>query len=264
MIQKIADLQPAILLFLLVFMYSIEQLSPYLAKPADRKHHDINNFILTFLSIIVNGLIGIAVVFIVLYTGEHQLGLFNKVNLPVPLEIVGGVLLLDFNSYCFHNLFHKVPFLWRIHRVHHSDLNLNTSTSLRFHPLEVVLSQGIFVCFGIVVIGVSMTTFIIYSTLGLIFVITQHSNIRFPGWFEKYGRYIFSTPGWHKIHHAEDQILTDSHYGDIFTFWDRIFNTWKPAQPEDIKYGLKEFNSKERQSVLFLLKSPFVDVTKTK
>jgi sterol desaturase/sphingolipid hydroxylase (fatty acid hydroxylase superfamily) len=262
MIQKLGNLQPFILLFLLIFMYSIENVWPYLAKPVNRKYHDIQNFILTFLSIIVNGAVGVAVVYSVVYTNDHQLGLFNLIHLPASVEIIANVLLLDLISYGFHNLLHRVPLFWRFHRVHHSDLNLNTTSSLRFHPIEVVVSQGLLVMFGILVTGASITTFIIYSTIGLIFVIIQHSNIRFPDWFEKYARYIFSTPGWHKIHHSNDQRLTDSHYGDIFTFWDRIFNTWRPTRPEDIRYGLKEFESKEKQNAFYLLKSPFVDITK--
>jgi sterol desaturase/sphingolipid hydroxylase (fatty acid hydroxylase superfamily) len=70
----------------------------------------------------------------------------------------------------------------------------------------------------------------------------------------------FSTPGWHKIHHANEQKFTDSHYGDVFTFWDRIFSTWHPVQPEDIKFGLKEFEEPEKQKTGFLIRSPFMNL----
>ena len=79
---------------------------------------------------------------------------------------------------------------------------------------------------------------------------------------EKYGRYIFSTPGWHKIHHSDEQKFTDSHFGDVFTFWDRIFGTWHKVNPDEINYGLKEFDNSEKQTAGFLLRSPFIDVTK--
>ena len=260
MIQTLADLQPIILFGLLITFYSIENLIPYLAKPANKKQHDIHNFILTIISIVVNGLVGIAVISTVTYTSDHQLGLFNQIFLPAPIEILGSILLLDFGSYLNHHLLHRVPFLWRIHRVHHSDPGLNTSSSLRFHPLEVIYSQGIYVCIAIVVFGVSMTSFILYSTLGLVFVIIQHANLKFPNWIERYGRYIFSTPGWHKIHHSNEQYLTDSHYGDIFTFWDRIFGTWHKKTPEEIKYGLTEFDGVKSQRVGYLLRSPFMDM----
>ena len=262
MIQTLADLQPFLLLALLIVMYSIENFRPYLANPANKKQHDLHNFILTFISIVVNAAVGGVVVYTVMFTAEHQLGLFNHVELPNAIEIVASVLLIDFGSYCNHRLMHKIQFLWRFHRVHHSDLYLNTSTSLRFHPLEVIYSQGIYFCVASVVLGVSMTSFIIYGTLGIIFVIIQHSNTKFPNWIEKYGRYVFSTPGWHKIHHSDEQKFTDSHYGDVFTFWDRIFATWYEINPHEIKYGLKEFTETERQKAGFLLRSPFMKMSK--
>lgn len=247
-----------ILIAVLIIMYSIESIVPYLAKPVNKKQHDIQNFILTFISFTINGAVSIAVLFTVNYTAEHQLGLFNQVELPAAVEIIGSVMLIDFGSYCLHYMIHKVPFLWAFHRVHHSDINLNTSSSLRFHPIEVVLTQGIYACIAVALFGVSMTSFIIYGTIAIVFVIIQHSNVRFPNWLEKYGRLVFSTPGWHKIHHSDDQKYTDSHFGDVFTFWDRIFGTWHKVNPEEINYGLKDFADQKRQRAGFLLKSPFV------
>ena len=258
MIQILADLQPILLLAMLITMYSIETFRPYLAKPANKKQHDIHNFILTFISIVVNGTVGIAVLFMVTYTSEHKVGLLNLVELPYAIEIILGMFLIDLGSYGVHNLQHHVPFLWRFHRVHHADLNLNASSALRFHPIEVVLTQGIYLCLAIPLFGVSMTSFIIYGTIGLIFLIMQHSNFKFNNWIEKYGRYIFSTPGWHKIHHSNEKKYTDSHYGDVFTFWDRIFGTWHKVNPDQINYGLDKFKNPERQKAGFLLRSPFI------
>jgi len=258
--QTLADLQPVILFSLLIVLYSIENIRPYLTKPANKKQHDLHNFILTFISIVVNIIVGSIVVMTVVYATDHQIGLFNQIVLPPAVEIIATILLIDFGSYCNHNLQHKIPFLWRFHRVHHSDLYLNTSSSLRFHPFDVIYSQGVYFCVAILVLGVSMTSFILYGTIALVFVIVQHSNIKFPDWFEKYGRTVFSTPGWHKIHHSDNQKFTDSHYGDVFTFWDRIFGTWHPVNPDEITYGLKEFADTERQKAGFLLRSPFVEV----
>lgn len=262
MIQTLADLQPVLIIALLVTMYSIENLRPYLANPANKKQHDLHNFIMTFINFAVNAALSFGVLFTVVYTTEHQFGLLNQVELPPMVEIIASVLLIDFGSYCLHNLQHKVPLLWRFHRVHHADTNLNTSSSLRFHPLDTVVSQGLYAAFAILLFGISMTSFVIYGTIALVFVITQHSNVQLPDWMEKYGRYIFSTPGWHKIHHSDQQEYTDSHYGDIFTFWDRIFGTWHNVKPDQIRYGLEEFADTERQKTGFLLRSPFIDVRK--
>lgn len=249
MVETLSTLQPLLLVGLLVLMYNLESFMPYLAKPANKRRHDLHNFGISFIAFAVNGLIGSGVVFIVLYTSEHQLGLFNQIVMPTAAETILGILLIDFGSYCLHNLQHKTPFLWRFHRVHHSDPNLNTSSVLRFHPVDVALTQGIFYCIWIPLLGISMASFVIYGCLALPLLVMQHSNIRFPNWLEKYGRLVFSTPGWHKIHHSDEQRYTDSHYGDVFTLWDRIFGTHHAVQPEEISYGLKEFRSDEHHTV---------------
>ena len=262
MIQTIADIQPIILIVLLVLMYNLEKWMPYLTGPSDKKKHDRSNLVLSIISFVVNGALGLLVLNVLTLTASKQWGILNHISLPFWLEIVLGMFMMDFGSYIFHNFSHRIPLLWRLHRVHHSDPSLNASSTLRFHPLDVVFSQGIAPCFWIIFFGISMTSFILYGTIALILLVFQHSNFKIPYWIEDYGRYIFSTPGWHKIHHADEQSLTDSHYGDVFTFWDRIFGTWRPTQPNEIKYGLKEFASAEKQNVLYLLKSPFVDVKK--
>jgi predicted membrane metal-binding protein len=93
------------------------------------------------------------------------------------------MLLYDLGSYGLHNLQHHIPLRWRFHRVHHSDLSLNATSALRFHPLDVVLSQGLFPCVSIPLIGMSMASFILYGTLAILLLIPQHSNLKFPGWF---------------------------------------------------------------------------------
>jgi sterol desaturase/sphingolipid hydroxylase (fatty acid hydroxylase superfamily) len=262
MIQKLADFQPVILIVILLLMYNLERWIPYLTGPVNKKKHDRNNLVLSIISFAINGALSLVVLNMLTQTASKQWGLLNQFNLPSWIKIVLGILLIDFGSYIFHNISHKLPLLWRIHRVHHSDPSINASSSLRFHPIDVVLSQCLWPVFWIVLMGISMTSFIIYGTLALPLLVLQHSNFKIPSWIEKYGRYIFSTPGWHKIHHADEQSLTDSHYGDVFTFWDRIFGTWRPTRPEEIKYGLPDFAYEERQKALFLLKSPFLDLKK--
>ncbi|NUO00372.1 MAG: sterol desaturase family protein [Saprospiraceae bacterium] len=257
MIETLAKLQPLILIGLLATMYSLELFIPYLAKPADKRKHDLHNFGVSFISFAVNGPLSGLVVYMLMFTAQHQLGLFNQVGLPVLAEIILGILLIDFGSYCFHNLQHKVPLLWRFHRVHHSDPNLNTSSVLRFHPVDVALSQCIFQVIWIPLMGISMTSFVIYGGVALPLLVLQHANVCFPEWVEKYGRFIFSTPGWHKIHHSDEQHYTDSHYGDVFTFWDRIFGTHHKVSPEQISYGLKEFKAQKHHTIKGQLWMPF-------
>lgn len=261
MIETLAALQPLLLIGLLTAMYSLELFIPYLAKPVNKRRHDFHNFGISFLSFTVNGLLSGVVVYVVSCTAEHGWGLLQYVSLPPVVDVVLGMLLIDFGSYCFHNAQHKAPFLWRFHRVHHSDPNLNASSILRFHPVDVALSQCLFQIVWIPLMGISMTSFVLYGCIALPLLVFQHSNIRFPDWLEKYGRYVFSTPGWHKIHHSDEQLYTDSHYGDVFTFWDRIFGTHHSVSPNEISYGLKEFRDEKHQTIKGQLMMPFIKNT---
>lgn len=257
MIETLMNLQPLLLIAMLMIMYSLETFMPYLAKPANKKKHDLNNLGINLISFSINGLLSVVVVGTVMYTGTHQLCLLNFVNLPLGVELILGVLLIDFGGYAMHNLQHKTPLLWRFHQVHHADPNLNTTSALRFHPVDIVVSQALLPCIWIPLMGISVTSFVIYGTIALPLLVMQHSNVRFPGWLEKYGRLVISTPGWHKIHHSDDQKFTDSHYGDVFTFWDRIFGTWHQVQPDEIQYGLEDLKDSRHHSVKGQLLMPF-------
>jgi len=257
MIDLLASLQPVVLIVMLILMYAIENILPYLNPPANKKRHYGRNLVISLISFVMNGLLGAFVVLAVELTEKHHWGLLNLVQLPPIVKVFIGILLFDFGSYLTHNLQHKIPFLWRFHRIHHSDNHLNVSSSLRFHPVDVVVSQFIYQCIAVILIGVPITAFVIYGSIAIPLLIMQHSNFRFPRWFERYASLVFATPGWHKIHHSSQQQETDSHYGDVFTFWDRIFGTWGKKQPDEIEYGLKEFSQDKHHRVLHLLFSPF-------
>ena len=262
MIEKLADWQPVMLLLMLVVMYSIENLWPYLRRPASRLRHDGRNFILSLISLVINAAIGFGVVSVIQLTETKGWGLLNWLGAGATVKIIVGILLLDLADYTCHNLQHRIPLLWYFHRVHHSDMHLNASSSLRFHPIDVVVAQGFAMCAVVLIGGIPMTAVILYGTLALLLLVPQHSNVRMPDWVEKYGSYVFVTPGWHKIHHSSDQRQTDSHFCDVFTFWDRIFGTWHKVKPHEIKYGLDEFSEDRQHKVGYLMLSPFKKLKK--
>ncbi len=257
MLQTLSDIQPLIIIFMLLVMYGVENVWPYLAKPANKKKHDGRNYLLALISFIINGAASFLVVMVIAKTTENHFGLLHLLPAAPVTKIILGIFLIDFGSYCGHVLSHKVSFLWVSHRVHHSDPNLDSSSTLRFHPFDVIYAQCIWQCIWFSLMGITAESFIIYGTFFLPLFICQHSNVKFPAWFEKYARYLISTPGWHKIHHAADQRYTDSHYGDFFTIWDRIFGTWHPVQPEEVQYGLYAFKEDKQHSVGYLLSVPF-------
>jgi sterol desaturase/sphingolipid hydroxylase (fatty acid hydroxylase superfamily) len=257
MIDLLANLQPFVLIAMLILMYCVENMLPYLNPPANKKKHYRRNFVISLFSFFLNAALGGVVVMVVELTAKNNWGLLNQLQLPLAAKLLLGILLFDFGSYLTHNLQHKIPFLWRFHRIHHSDNHLNVSSSLRFHPIDVIVSQCIYQCIGVMVIGLPITAFVIYGSIAVPLLIMQHSNVRFPQKFERVASLVFATPGWHKIHHAAEQKQTDSHYGDVFTFWDRIFGTWGKKQPHEIEYGLAEFKEDKHQRVAHLMVSPF-------
>jgi len=257
LVTLLSNLQPIIIVVMMILMLSVENIWPYLPRATNTKKHNLRNLGLVLISFVVNAAAGIAVVSVLQITADKQFGLLNWLPLNNTVKIIAGILLTDFGSYCGHILAHKVPFLWRSHRVHHSDANLNATSTLRFHPLDVLYSQALWFSIVCFVFGIPMLSFVIYGTFFLPLLFCQHSNVKFPAWFEKYARYVISTPGWHKIHHAADQKYTDSHYGDFFTFWDRLFGTWHQVQPDEIEYGLYEFKEDRQHTIGYLLSVPF-------
>jgi sterol desaturase/sphingolipid hydroxylase (fatty acid hydroxylase superfamily) len=143
-----------------------------------------------------------------------------------------------------------------LHRVHHADLALDASSGLRLHPLELVLLISIDATV-MSLLGVPMASLVIYNTLALPWFLLNHSNVRYPAWFEQWGSLVMATPDWHRVHHSAHQPQTDSHYGCVFSLWDRLFGTGGRADVHAIRFGLERFRGPGEQTFWALLKLPF-------
>lgn len=189
-------------------------------------------------------------------------GLFHIArDLPTPLYLIISIVVLDFGLYLQHFLFHKTPVFWRLHRIHHTDLAFDVSLAGRFHPIS-----GIFVALTrisiILLLGIEPLGFVMHLLLLAIFIQFVHSNIYLPMWLDKIIRMIFVTPRMHYVHHSTTVKETNSNYGVIFSFWDRIFGTYResPAAGYDkMQLGLKEFRNADDLTLTYLLKLPFKD-----
>jgi len=256
LVQTLNNLQPVIIIGMLITLWVIESFIPYFSHSSARKKLRRRNLVIDFIAFAVNGLLGVYVNELISFTANHQLGLLNWLHLPIAISLVAGMLLIDLWDYGFHQLQHRIPFFWRFHRVHHSDTELDTSSTLRFHPGDIFFQVvGWTLMFPL--LGISAASFVIYFTFYLILIFFQHANIKLPDWIDRYGPYVFSTPGWHRMHHAAERKITDSHYGDVFTFWDRIFNTGGPIDVEHIDYGIEYFRDEKDQTVKNILLMPF-------
>lgn len=193
---------------------------------------------------IVNGLIyhflyTSSILGLALAVQEKKLGLLNSVPLPEWLAIVAGVLILDFFIYIWHLLTHQLPFLWRFHRVHHSDLNMDVTTGNRFH-LGEFLATGLIRLAVIYTFGISLTAYVIFEILVNIAVQFHHSSIKVPSWFEKWWVILFVPPFLHRIHHSVKFKEHNSNYGVIFSFWDRMFGSLQTeVEQETIVIGTR-------------------------
>ncbi len=156
-------------------------------------------------------------------------GLFNLTGWPVLVEFCLAVLIFDFAIWAQHLVTHKIPLLWRIHRVHHADLDMDVTTAIRFHPVEIALSMLIKI--GLVyLMGPSVAAVIAFEVLLNGTALFNHANLRLPHGLDAALRRVLVTPDMHRVHHSIERIEHDSNYGFALSIWDRIFGTYR-AQP---------------------------------
>ena len=186
-------------------------------------------------------------------------GLFNALSLPFWVEVALVVLILDFAIWLQHLITHKVPLLWRLHRVHHADVDMDVTTAIRFHPVEIALSMalkiGLVYLLGPAAIAVVLFEIILNGT-----AMFNHSNLALPGWIDRPLRRVLVTPDMHRVHHSVHRAEHDSNYGFSLSIWDRMFGTYI-AQPaaghDDMKVGL-EWQDDRPSRLGWSLALPFV------
>ena len=187
-------------------------------------------------------------------------GLLNNVNYPYWATVVASVVALDFIIYLQHVMFHAVPVLWRLHMVHHADLDFDVTTGLRFHPIEIILSMGIKLA-AVVVIGPSVLALLIFEILLNGTAMFNHSNIRLPLAIDRVLRWVVVTPDMHRVHHSIYPRETNSNFGFNLPWWDRLMGTYR-AQPTDghlgMTIGLRQYREAKGLTLTKLLVLPFI------
>ena len=250
-----------IIIGLLVVLYTMEQFLNRPFKFDKRPRHLLNNILFQVVFFIANYFFAMFQVFCIQWLNDNHIGLLHLVQLPFWASLIIGVALFDMTSYWFHRMAHKAPLLWRLHRVHHSDTTMDSSTFFRGHPLEILVF-GNAAIIAAALFGMDMLSFGLYIFIFIPFAFLEHTNLTFPSWLDKTVGWLFVTPNFHKVHHEQDQYYTDSNFSDIFIIWDRLFGTFKYKPITEMKYGLKEFDDAEKQSFFYLMKSPFINVTR--
>ncbi|MEO7917169.1 MAG: sterol desaturase family protein [Dokdonella sp.] len=211
-------------------------------------------------TLIVYLLLPLTTVILALRIGDAGYGLFNRLALPLWVELAVSMVVLDLAIYWQHRWFHAIPLLWRMHRVHHTDTAFDVSLGLRFHPAEILLSLGY--KFALVVaLGIAPVSIVIYELLLSVFALITHANVAISASADRWLRTIFITPDWHRVHHSVHRDETDSNYGNILSIWDRLFASYV-AQPRDghisMQIGLDQFREPSTQTVPALLMQPLI------
>ena len=236
----------------LFLLLSAEMIAPYFDTWSGKGRHLLRNGgIVLFNAVITN----IALVPVIVLATTVEGGLFDRLPLHWGVELVLTILLIDGLTYVMHRLFHEAPFLWRFHRMHHSDTQMDVSTGARFHVGEHIISTavrgGLYAACAI-----NMPNILLYETLFLANVLFHHANISISEPVDKIYRLLLTSPNMHKVHHSNIQSETDSNYTSLFSFWDRIFGTYQIVEnPKRIEYGI--IGLEEEQSVLAMLLTPF-------
>lgn len=248
----------------LSFNFIVEAFAPLFNTGYKKwKHAGVNIFFLTS-DLLINVLFGLATLGIVTWVATNNFGLLYLVDLPIIVELLIAVMALDlFAQYGMHYLLHKVPFLWKFHMIHHSDTNVDATTGTRHHPGDYV-TREIAALAAIVIFGIPLAYYIFYRIITIFFSYFTHANIVVPEWLDRPMSYIFVTPNMHKFHHHFEMPWTDTNFGNVFSFWDRMFGTLVYDDPKKVKYGLDCLDDTRDMDIMYQLKVPFDQGIKSK
>lgn len=224
------------------------------------KRWSINLAIVGINTILLRVLFPTAAVGVAWLAVRRDWGLLNNVELPYWLSFVGSVVALDLVVYLQHVLFHAVPALWRLHMVHHADLDFDVTTGNRFHPIEILLSMLVKTA-AVVVLGPPVAAVLAFEVLLNATSMFNHGNVRIPPALDRALRLLVVTPDMHRVHHSVVPIETNSNFGFNLPWWDRLLGTYR-AQPRaghlGMTIGVRQFRDPERLTLGRLLALPFV------
>jgi len=234
-----AILRLGLFLGILVLMMLLEALFPKRPRQQARHKRWPTNLLLVAISAVCLKLLGpLSAVIVAEYALDQGWGLlaYSPIPLPIYMEILLGIMLLDLAVYLQHIAMHRIPFLWRMHKVHHADRDIDVTTGVRFHPLEIILSMA-YKCGIIVLLGPIALAVIIFEILLNASAMFNHANLHINKKVDSVLRKIIVTPDFHRVHHSVIEKETNSNYGFFLSIWDRLGKTYRP-QPKDNHHGM--------------------------
>lgn len=241
----------------LAALWTIEASVPMFVGRSRRLSHIISNLGLAAINAVVAYFFAFGILAVTEWARANDFGLLRLVELPVWVNWALALLLFDCWQYWWHRINHRVPLFWRFHAVHHADAELDASSGVRFHTVEMIFS---FLARLLVLplIGLTIPQLLVYEAVSLPVILFHHSNMRLPGSVDRVLRCFIVTPWMHYVHHSDWQPETDSNYSSFLSVWDRLFGSFRlRAKPQEINLGLSNWQTHEWRSLSGMLTAPF-------
>jgi len=207
-----------------------------------------------FFFVAIGAAVGVAV-----YASQQGWGLLNMLDLPLWVHIIISAILLDLAVYWQHVASHKIPMIWSFHKMHHADRDIDATTGIRFHPVEILLSM-LYKMVIVLILGPHIVGVILFEIILNGSAMFNHANVRLPLWLDKIVRIFFVTPDMHRVHHSVIPRETNSNYGFNLSIWDKIFGSYmdQPAEGhDDMTIGLSQYQTDKPSHLLWCLMLPF-------
>jgi sterol desaturase/sphingolipid hydroxylase (fatty acid hydroxylase superfamily) len=248
----------AIFFGLLATFLVAQELWPKRATPMLRAVRWPPNFALVAIDTAILASLPFAAITSAIWAQAHHAGLFNALGWPHWLEVAIAWIALDCAIYWQHRALHEIAWLWPMHRVHHSDVEFDATTGVRFHPFEIVLSMA-YKCIVVIALGAPWLAVLLFETTLNGLSLFNHANLRLNPQLDRILRMAIVTPDMHRAHHSVHRVEHDSNYSNAFAWWDRLFGSYTD-QPRDghesMRIGLVQFRDAPAQRIVALLKQP--------
>jgi sterol desaturase/sphingolipid hydroxylase (fatty acid hydroxylase superfamily) len=252
--------KPYLLTVALAILWTAQYVSPFYRGRQHQMRHAVLNLGLGLFNWGLVALVFAGATKLALdYSATHTVGVLHHLpsDTPMWLQWVIAFAMMDFWKYLWHRINHRVPLLWRFHAVHHSDSEMDVTSAIRFHTVEILVS-AVFLLALNPLFGVSMSQLFAYESAFLFCVMFQHANLKLPLALDRFLRLFIVTPRMHFVHHSDHQPETDSNYTSLFTIWDRLLGTYRVNDDtESITLGLKDHDQHDSQEIMGMLAAPF-------
>lgn len=245
----------------LILLWTLETWLPAVKDRQARLRHAFRNLSLGLINAVALVLLAAPLITQIAIRAENTgFGLLRLFHLSPLNSTILAILLFDGWMYLWHRANHQIHFLWRFHRVHHSDREMDATSAIRFHIGEILISSALRLAV-IPLLGITLWQLLVYELLMLPVILFHHSNVCFSERMDRLLRIVLVSPAIHRVHHSRERVETDSNYSTIFSFWDRIGGTFRLRNDgRPVHFGLAEYDDEKWQRMSGLLATPFISV----